>query len=76
VIKCTAGCTDPATTVACILACGGSGGCAAADFRIDNLLDCAITNLAACGGFSLSCIEQECMSEIAQCVNNTCDAGM
>jgi hypothetical protein len=76
VIKCAGGCTSSTDPVACILACGGSGGCAAADFRIDNLLECAITNLTTCGGFNLPCVEQQCMSEITECVNNTCDGGM
>lgn len=75
VLKCAVACPTP--SVACILDCGGSGGCPDANFRIDNLLECAITNLATCGGFNFACIEQQCSSEIALCVDNTCDdAGM
>ncbi len=74
VLKCAFACKTP-PLVACIFDCGGSGACPAANFRIDNLLECGIANLGTCGGFNLACIEQQCTSEVTQCIDNTCDDG-
>ena len=80
-LTCTFGCFDfggggiPSFSLSCLAGCVGET-CADSRAFLDNVVSCAIANIATCGGGggggALSCIMMECRSEILACLADRC----
>jgi hypothetical protein len=69
-VTCAAGC-GRSSSLGCVQGCL-TGACADAVFFAQAVIECAISNLASCGGFSLACVEKDCPSQITACLDSTC----
>jgi hypothetical protein len=76
VITCAFACIDlmqmpPKFSLTCVSNCVAQG-CADVQFFVDQVLDCAILALPACGG-DPTCIQKACDTEIAACIGAKCN---
>jgi hypothetical protein len=74
-VQCAFGCIDlqqnpPQFSITCVANCVALG-CADVQFFVDQVLNCAVTELPNCGP-DFGCIQQACGEEFSACINANC----